>query len=256
MLRLWGGLLCATEQFPEQLGPFLPGRPWCQGRGGDSHPGPKGATGDKGVIGPKGAAGSKGLKGQKGPTAAACYSHSGRWHPDEPSLACSETLKTYYSDCTTIGDGCFIYDDSGCSSCTSDGFWVHAATNLAYELGGCQISGPILSCGRSDIRVKKGVQTLTNVLENIEKIQIREYDWNEKLSNYEFLKERDKLHSIGMVAQELREIYPEFVYRRGDGYLSIHYQKLNAVIIQGIKEQQELINDIDADIIHLKSVLE
>jgi len=153
-----------------------------------------------------------------------------------------------------------MYEDSSCTTGLHDiygeGFIADCNTSNLWFLDSAGQITSEGSCGRSDIRIKKGVQTLTNVLENIEKIQIREYDWNEKLSNYEFLKERDKLHSIGMVAQELREIYPEFVYRRGDGYLSIHYQKLNAVIIQGIKEQQELINDIDADIIHLKSILE
>jgi hypothetical protein len=138
------------------------------------------------------------------------------------------------------------------------GIIADCATNKTYEVM-ADPCGEIVYTSedcRSDIRVKKGIQTLTNVLSDIEKIEVKEYDWNDKLSNYEFLKDRDKLHSIGLIAQELREIYPEFVYRRGDGYLGIVYGKINAVLIQGIKEQQALIDDIDADIEHLKSVLE
>ena len=92
-------------------------------------------------------------------------------------------------------------------------------------------------------------------MDKLLQIEVKEYNWNEKLENYETLKEKDKLHSIGIIAQELKEIYPELVYRRNDGYLSIYYEKLNAILIEAVKEQQEMIDEIDTDIKYLKEKL-
>ena len=77
---------------------------------------------------------------------------------------------------------------------------------------------------------------------------MKEYDWNENLPNYQDLKDKDKLHSIGIIAQELLPIFPELVYRRSDGYYSIYYYKLNAILIEAVKEQQREVESIDQDI--------
>ena len=50
-------------------------------------------------------------------------------------------------------------------------------------------------------------------------------------------------------------IYPQLVYRRLDGYLSIYYDKLNAVLIEGVKEQQEMIEEIDSEIKYIREKL-
>ena len=84
-------------------------------------------------------------------------------------------------------------------------------------------------------------------------MNVTEYDWNENYSNYDYLKERQKLHSIGMIAQDIQKIYPEVVYRRDDGYLAIKYFKLNGLIIEAIKEHQVFIEDITEEINWLKT---
>ena len=73
------------------------------------------------------------------------------------------------------------------------------------------------------------------------------------LPMYEYLKKRDKLHSIGIIAQELQEIIPEVVFRNKEGYLGIHYNILNSYLVESVKEQQKLIDEIDTDIIDLKN---
>jgi hypothetical protein len=145
----------------------------------------------------------------------------------------------------------FLYDDSDCIGCATI---INYATN-GFGLGFVDGSCIYQDCGRSDARYKKAISTLQNSLETLMKIQVKEYEWSENLSNYEYLKKQDKLHDIGLIAQELMVYYPQMVFQRGDGFYGIHYEKLNAVLIESVKEQNEMISIIEEKINLLKSKL-
>ena len=53
---------------------------------------------------------------------------------------------------------------------------------------------------------------------------------------------------IGVIAQEVEEILPEIVDTRSDGYKAVDYPKLTALLIQSVKEQQIIINDLKSRI--------
>jgi hypothetical protein len=112
-------------------------------------------------------------------------------------------------------------------------------------------------CLYSDARLKSGTETLKDALSKIMQIEAVEYDWNENLPPqvYEFYKRRQKLHTIGLIAQNVRLYYPEVVVVNEEGYYSIDYQKLNAVLVEGIKEQSLFIEDIDKELNELESKL-
>ena len=55
----------------------------------------------------------------------------------------------------------------------------------------------------------------------------------------------EKTH-FGLVAQELREIYPDLVYENDNGYLSINYTELIPVLIQGIKELKAKVEQLSS----------
>jgi hypothetical protein len=113
------------------------------------------------------------------------------------------------------------------------------------------------ACAYSDVRLKEGIETLKNALENILKLEPVEYDWNENLrADYPILKEKGKLHSIGLIAQEVREYFPEVVRVMNDGYYALDYEKLNAVLVEAIKEQQLFIEYINKEIENLEQQLE
>jgi hypothetical protein len=113
------------------------------------------------------------------------------------------------------------------------------------------------ACAYSDVRLKEGIETLKNALEKILKLDPVEYDWNENLIvDYPHLKDRGKLHSIGLIAQEVREYFPEVVKIQNDGYYVINYEKLNAVLVEAIKEQQLFIDYINKEIESLEQLLE
>jgi hypothetical protein len=88
-------------------------------------------------------------------------------------------------------------------------------------------------------------------------LDVVEYDWNEKLSKGEYIKkfENNKIHSIGLIAQNVKEFYPTIVRIGAEGYYTVDYYKMNAVLIEGIKEQQVFIDDIGNQIKELETLL-
>ena len=81
----------------------------------------------------------------------------------------------------------------------------------------------------------------------------REFDWKENTPEYDYFVEKGKLHSIGFIAQRVKQVYPELVERRDDGYYTVHYHKINAILVEGIKEQQVFIEDLENTIIKLET---
>jgi len=98
--------------------------------------------------------------------------------------------------------------------------------------------------------LKSGIKTLQNALAKLMEIDAVEYDWNENLSKdlYEYFKRKNRLHTIGLIAQNVRKYFPEAVTMNGEGYYTIEYSKLNAVLVEAIKEQQVFIDDIKGEL--------
>jgi hypothetical protein len=80
----------------------------------------------------------------------------------------------------------------------------------------------------SDARLKKDVVTLEGALDKIDAIHGVHYHWIDE--------EQSKSRQVGVIAQEIQAVYPELVMEGGNGYLSVDYPKLTAVLIQSIKE--------------------
>ena len=49
---------------------------------------------------------------------------------------------------------------------------------------------------------------------------------------------------IGVIAQEVQSIYPELITVGGNGYLSVNYPKLTAVLLQSVKELKMKVLEI------------
>jgi hypothetical protein len=110
------------------------------------------------------------------------------------------------------------------------------------------------TCG-SDARLKIEIRTLQNALENIMKMNPVEFDWSENYPAFEELKLKGKLHSLGFIAQEMRNIYPEVVHVDSSGFYYIVYNELNSVLVEGIKEQQVFIEELEQTITRLENIL-
>ena len=47
-----------------------------------------------------------------------------------------------------------------------------------------------------------------------------------------------------MIAQEIEEVLPELVTTRDNGYKAVRYEKIVALLIEAVKEQQTQINNL------------
>ena len=101
----------------------------------------------------------------------------------------------------------------------------------------------------SDFRLKTNLMTLTNVLPNLEKIRGVYFNWKTEIQN---IPGRDAGRQIGVIAQELEEVYPELVYTNKEGLKTVDYTKLSAILIEAVKEQQDQIESQQNDIDKLK----
>jgi hypothetical protein len=108
---------------------------------------------------------------------------------------------------------------------------------------------------RSDANLKTEVKTLTGSLEKLMLLNPVEFDWTEDTPEYSYYLENKKLHSLGFIAQEVRKHIPEVAKIRTDGYYFIDYPKLNAYLVEGIKEHQVFIDTLETSIIELEKLV-
>ena len=96
----------------------------------------------------------------------------------------------------------------------------------------------------SDARLKTNVQTISNALEKVEKMRGVSFTWIDTENH-------PKGQHIGFIAQELKEVLPEVVDKKGE-YYSVQESSITAVLVEAIKEQQKQIEDLKAQIETLK----
>ena len=56
---------------------------------------------------------------------------------------------------------------------------------------------------------------------------------------------RNGKESIGFIAQDVQELYPELVKENADGMLSLNYQQLTAVLYAELKELRSRIKQLE-----------
>jgi hypothetical protein len=91
----------------------------------------------------------------------------------------------------------------------------------------------------SDRRLKENITPIENPIEKITQIGGYEYDWIPMEGIHE-----NEGHDVGVIAQEIQKVLPEIVTRRENGYLAVKYERLVALLIEGIKTQQVQIDEL------------
>jgi hypothetical protein len=93
----------------------------------------------------------------------------------------------------------------------------------------------------SDVRWKKNITPLTDVLGKLLNLKGVNYEWR-KTEFPEISFESGK--QIGLIAQDVEKTFPELVKTDGNGYKAVSYEKLSVILLEGIKEQQKEIDDL------------
>ena len=96
----------------------------------------------------------------------------------------------------------------------------------------------------SDIRLKDNVVTINNALDKVCKLRGVEYTWNKG--------SRKDTRDLGVIAQEVEKVLPEIVKEKkmpliddsDTTYKSVDYEKITAVLVEAVKEQQAQIDEL------------
>ena len=111
-------------------------------------------------------------------------------------------------------------------------------TTPSYAL---DVTGTIRATGDviaySDARVKENVETIPNALDKVKSMRGVGYN-----------KIGEEKRSIGVIAQEMLDVIPEVVHTDDQGMHSVAYGNLVGVLIEAMKEQQQQIDELKAQL--------
>lgn len=123
---------------------------------------------------------------------------------------------------------------------------IGSTSSGSYDL---YVNGKIGSNGineTSDIRFKKDIKPLEGSLDKLLQLNGVTYYWrHDEFPERKFEEGRD----IGVIAQEVEKIFPELVKTDDQGYKAVEYSHLVPVLIEAVKEQQEIINSQKAELL-------
>jgi hypothetical protein len=114
--------------------------------------------------------------------------------------------------------------------------------------GRIDAANDVVAFSTSDIRLKENIKPIENALDKISKISGNTYDWKSELKDVHGYDGSD----VGVIAQEIEAVLPELVQDRDNGYKAVKYDKIVALLIEGIKEQQTQIHSLTLEIEKLK----
>ncbi len=103
----------------------------------------------------------------------------------------------------------------------------------------------------SDIRWKKSVETIPEALDKVLRLRGVNFQWRQK--EYKDMDFASGQH-IGLIAQEVEKVVPEVVSTSKNGYKSVEYANLVALLIEAVKGQQEEIEQLKVEIGRMKEV--
>jgi hypothetical protein len=117
-----------------------------------------------------------------------------------------------------------------------------------------QVNGDIIAnsiAGSSDVRFKTDVAPITNPLQKVLALRGVNFNWN--TSAFPQRKFSDQ-RTLGFIAQEVEKVIPEIVQTENtsEGYKSVQYDKVVALLVEAMKEQQKQINQLKKQVKQLK----
>jgi hypothetical protein len=149
------------------------------------------------------------------------------------------------------GTGVSVSATTGDSCSISIGQAVATSSNVQFNslgigmaasatAGRIDATNDIVAYSSSDRRFKENITPIESPLSKILKIGGYTYDWKEENK----IEHGYEGNDVGVIAQEIEEVLPQLVQTRESGYKAVKYDKLVALLIEGIKEQQTQIEEL------------
>jgi hypothetical protein len=126
-----------------------------------------------------------------------------------------------------------------------------ATTSAGLTTGALTVNGNITATGEitayySDARLKTNVNKIDSALDKVMAINGYTYDSSELAQSLGLPKHMDQ---IGLMADEVEAVLPELVTQSAiEGYKTIRYDKVVSVLVNAIKEQQAMIEELRKDV--------
>lgn len=124
-----------------------------------------------------------------------------------------------------------------------------AGACAGYFAGAVKVTGTVTAAvfsTSSDYRLKQDIKPISEQsIPSVVKLNPVSYMLKADSVHFNYEKESQEVSMphFGLIAQEVREIYPNLVYEAADGYLSVNYTELIPLLIHDMKQlHEELIS--------------
>jgi hypothetical protein len=120
---------------------------------------------------------------------------------------------------------------------------INAATTISGSLivtGSITATGDVVAYSTSDKRHKHNIVLISDALSKVTKLNGVTWEWNDDVDV--ITKETPK---TGLIAQEVKEVLPEVVKEREDGFLALDYSKMMGLMVESIKELSAKIDRLE-----------
>jgi hypothetical protein len=154
---------------------------------------------------------------------------------------------TAASDCIYIGRGAvssadgifneYVIGAGGIGKGSNTVAIGNSSTTNNYFFGNINASADVIAYTTSDRRLKDNIKPIEKPLEKLLKLSGNTFTWNDKQSTYTG-------NDVGVIAQEVEEVFPEIVETRDSGYKAVKYEKLVPLLIESIKELKKEVEDL------------
>ena len=134
--------------------------------------------------------------------------------------------------------------------------WRDGRLGLGKRNPSCKldVAGSICANGNpinSDERFKKDIEQLENSLSQLVQLEgVSYYMRTEEFKDRNFASGQQ----IGLIAQDVEKVYPELVMTMADGYKAVNYDGLIPVLIESLKEQQTIINQLEDKVSNMEAL--
>ncbi|MBU0766145.1 MAG: tail fiber domain-containing protein [Bacteroidetes bacterium] len=140
------------------------------------------------------------------------------------------------------GSSPLIWGDLAANTIVVNGNSFHNYNSRTFFVNG-PAGGTDAWFNDSDERLKKNITTLPDALERVQKLRGVRFEWKNP--------ESGKSAQMGFIAQEAEKIIPEVVCNEGGKY-SMQYAPVTALLVEAVKEQQKMIDELKKDNSELK----
>jgi len=156
----------------------------------------------------------------------------------------------------------FIGSSAGASETSSNNLYIANSDTIPPLIYGefdtpmVEINGDFYVTGNtymtSDARLKKDINSIDSSLEKIMSLRGVSFKWNDQKSNDIKLSERSH---YGVIAQEVQKTLPDIVMKDRNGEMNVAYMELIPVLIEAVKEQQQIISEMTEKIQNIEKDL-